>query len=123
MRHASAAQSGHGVLGNLFWLLVMGFFLLLGIRLFPVYYDYFAIKASMNDVAKSSDLHGKGRRQIWDRLYKHLTVNDIDYLDERDLKIRRTQQGTEMTLDYEVRRPFLANVDLVVHFRHSAILR
>ncbi len=122
MARAPRRQAGRGLLSNLFWLLVMGFFLLLGIRLFPVYYDYLAIKASMNEVAARDDTRGKGRRQLWDTLYKHFYVNDIDYLEEKDFHLRRTAQGTQMELDYEVRQPFIGNVDLVIHFRHTAPL-
>ncbi len=123
MTRAPRRQAGRSLLSNLFWLLVMGFFLLLGIRLFPVFYDYLAIKASMDEVAAREDTPDKSRDQLWDTLYKHFYVNGIDYLEDKDFHLRRTPEGTQMVLDYDVRRPFIGNVDLVVHFRHTTPLR
>ena len=116
-------QAGAGLLSTLFCVLLVGFLLMVGIRLAPVYYDYMAIKASMDEVAASGDARGKGRRQLWDMLYRHFDVNGIDYLQEKDFRLQGGPQGKEMVLDYAVRRPLFGSVELLIHFHHAARLR
>lgn len=113
-------QQGMTLIGMLFMLVILGFVFLFGLRLFPIYYDYFSVKTILQDVTNEVGSTSVSPLQVWKRMDKHLEVNGIGYISSDALNVNRNNHGNEVTLNYDAYTPFVANIDLVVNFQISA---
>ena len=74
---------------------------------------------ALNDSLKGTDATNA---LIKDRLSKTFQVSMIDDKILSDLAIDRTGSVPVVTLDYDVQAPFVGNVDVLIHFKHSVEL-
>ncbi len=110
-------QQGLGLIGWLLALTIFGLLFIFGLRLFPLYYDYFAVRDIVRDVAHEfRDVHVT-QPQVWRSVEKRLNVNGIDYIEPGDLKLIRGRDGQTIQLNYEARSPYLWNIDLIAKFK------
>ncbi len=78
--------------------------------------DYYAVVSSAKSVHTDAALNGWSVEEMRSSLKKNLQINDVDDLGDDIVTIKRTRGGIEMTVDYEVRRSLIGNVDLVMKF-------
>lgn len=114
LRHA---QRGMTFIGWVMTLVVIGFFALFAIRLIPVFLEYQSVASSMNQLRElppESSLVDI-RRSLDSSLY----INGVNAVDAADFQIRREGAGTVVSIEYDARTDFIANIDLVVSFERS----
>jgi hypothetical protein len=102
------------------WLIIIvitGFFVLLTMRLFPLYYESFAVERSLREVATDKALSPRNPREVRDSLRKRFNLNEIDSVEAEDLKIEKVGDGFSYRLEYEDRVPFAGNLYIVGKFR------
>ena len=58
--------------------------------------------------------------EILGTLYKRLGVNNIRDIDRDSIYLDTTKDYINLELDYEVRRTFIGNIDLVLSFNQQA---
>ncbi|QBQ53178.1 DUF4845 domain-containing protein [Nitrosococcus wardiae] len=112
-------QEGMSFLG---WLFVLALLALLGlgiIRLFPLYVEYFSVKTSLEALANQSELHEMSHAEIRNALLRRLDINEVDHVSKENIDIAKTRNNLTVAVDYEVRTPFLGNIDLVTHFNRA----
>ena len=111
-------QRGATFIFWVFFLALIGFLIMIGIRLFPVYYRGFASEKVIEDLA--SEMQGKSpnKKQLWDAIDKRLYINNISDVKKEDLVYNKVKKSLEFGVDYEVRVPLIANMDAVVMFDH-----
>jgi hypothetical protein len=100
-------------------ILVVLFFALVAIRLFPIYLENFKVESHLKNLAADRNIKTMSDRQILDTLTKRFDIDDVTNVTQDDIYIERNaDKGGGMTLsaEYEVRTPMLGNVDLVVSF-------
>lgn len=108
-------QQGMTLLGWVFLLAVLGFLVLLALRLMPAYMEYFSVVNSVKSVAEQSTAETpftEMRRGI----SRRFQVNSISDVRADDIGIVRDGDGIYLHVDYEVRRPVMGNVDAIVSF-------
>jgi hypothetical protein len=115
-------QKGLSIIGFLMVLSLVIFGTYLGLRIGPMYMEYYSVVSAMNGVASE---RGSGqytpfeiKRKILDRLYLSYAANNVK---EQHIKIMR-RNGTVVRVVYEVRKPLLGNLDVVAHFDRSTRL-
>jgi hypothetical protein len=105
------------------WLLVLGivgFFAMIGLTMVPVYLEHYSIKHVLMSFEQEHDLSKKSPSEIRALMKKRLKINGVYEFDVRNnLKIKRLKAGTEVRVQYEVRKPVVGNVDLVMSFDDS----
>ena len=96
---------------------LIGFVGMFGFKLFPLYMEYNSINTTMNTVAKGAQPNETAAqlRSSIDGLFDVNSVNVIKGSDV-DIKLDPDTKALAMTVDYDARTNFIANVDLVVHF-------
>ena len=102
------------------WILLIGligFAGIFGFKLFPIYMSYNAVNSALTTVAKdtaSTDTPA----QIRTRISNLFDVNSIDIIKPQDvdIKIDPDTHAIVMSIDYDDRVNFIANIDLVAHF-------
>lgn len=109
-------QSGMGMLSMLFVIAVTGVVVLAALKLVPVFYDFSIIKKELEAVEALATDQNMGRREIWQAFSKRMDINSIEYLTEKDLVIDKSDGDTHLSLNYEARPKFIANIGFVVQF-------
>ncbi len=117
-------QRGLSLVG---WLIVAGlagFLAIVALKLFPVYLEYWTVRTVIDEVANMPAVDKKSRSYIMTTIGKRLDVNSVQTVKPRDIKYERQDSGgVRLHLKYEVRKPLVGNVDVVVKFEHIAPLR
>jgi len=94
-----------------------------GIKMVPVYLQYQTIKTMVNELAKNPETKRANKRVIRAALAKRLDINALDkYISPKDFDIKRikgSKNRKEITIQYEVRKPWFANMDFIATFNYS----
>ena len=109
-------QGGVTLLGFILILGVAGLFIYVGMKVVPMYTEYYAVKKSMQGLALEPGINNAGPDKIRNLFFRRLYVNYSENVKKDDLKIERMAGGWKMTVKYEVRRPMIANLDVVGNF-------
>ena len=110
------------------WVLIIalfGFLLIIGMKLFPVYYRGLAAKKIMDDLAIEMQGKKPNKKQLWDLIDRRLYINSIKDVDRENFVYEVHKRTIDFGIDYEVRVPLIANLDAVVmfDFRHTLNLK
>ncbi|HSX63958.1 MAG TPA: DUF4845 domain-containing protein [Pseudoxanthomonas sp.] len=106
-------QSGMTLIGFLVVLAVVGFAAYIGMKLFPMYQEYYAVRSAMKGLASEPGIGDMDPSKIQFLLFRRLNINYVDSLKKSDVKIERMDGGWNMKISYEVRRPLVGNLDVV----------
>ena len=102
------------------WLLILsliGFFVLLGLRLFPIYSNHFKIQGIVESLLEEKNLYSMQKTELLRIINKRLNINFAEGFKSEHLSIKLTKSGSkEIRIKYEDRRPILGNLDVVAQF-------
>src|SRR5690349_4259788 len=102
-------QRGATFLGILIIVGILGVALYAGIRLFPLYKEYFDVVRAMTQTAKTLG-EGSAPAEIKQSLERRWQVEDIKSLDFTEVQIIRTGDTTTLRAKYRGEVPFMGNV-------------
>ena len=109
-------QEGMTLLSFVVVLAVVGFALYVGMKLFPMYQEYYAVKSSMKGLANEPGSADMDPARIQDLFFRRLYINYSDNVKPENVKFERATGGWVMKVSYEVRRPLVGNLDVVGKF-------
>jgi hypothetical protein len=112
-------QDGMTFISWLVILAVFGFFILVGLKVTPVYLENFAIKKSLESLQNEPLLGRKTVREIRKLLMRRLDLNSIYDMTKDEVIIKRQGSITKITIKYEERRPIVGNMSIVMTFEDS----
>jgi hypothetical protein len=115
-------QSGITLIGFIIVMIVLGFFAYMGMVLGPAYSEYWGVVKAMNFVAKEATPNTSDFEELRKGLDRQFNVGYVNSISGKDAKLVRDKSGNLLTIDYEVRKPFVYNIDFVVKFAHSVPL-
>ena len=108
------------------WVLLMGligFLVLIVLRLFPVYTNHFKIQGILHSLEEERDLYNLNKEQILTIIDRKLVINMVDGFKDEHFKINLKDNGNkEMIIEYEDRRDIVANIDVVVSFKETILV-
>jgi hypothetical protein len=117
------SQRGITLVGFVIILAMVGVFAYLGMKVFPIYQQFFSVRSAMKGVASEPGVGQMDPAKIRDLFFRRLYVNYADEdLQPENVKIERRDNGYVMTVQYEVRRPLIADLDIVGRFDKSQAL-
>ena len=109
-----------GLLGVITLLGLGLFFVLMGVRMAPVYLENFSVGEVLDAVAQDPASRRMSPRQLREGIMRRLGINGVyDFPSER-IRFRQTRHGLHVSVDYEVRKPVVGNVSVVMSFSDSA---
>jgi hypothetical protein len=106
-------QSGITLIGFLVVLAVVGFAAYIGMKLFPMYQEYYAVRTAMKGLASEPGIGDMDPSKIQDLFFRRLYINYSESVKKQNVKIERMDGGWRMKVNYEVRRPMVGNLDVV----------
>lgn len=114
------SQRGITLIGFVVVLAVVGLFAYAGMKVFPIYEQFFSVRSAMKGVASEPGVADMDPAKIKDLFFRRLYVNYADEdLKPENVKIDRKDRGYTMTVIYEVRRPLIADLDIVGKFNET----
>lgn len=116
-------QKGLSLVGFILVLGVVGVFLYMGMKLVPMYTEYFAVKKSLEGLAREPGMADNDPAKIKDLFFRRMDINYSENVKPENVSIKRKDAGWTVTVDYEVRRPLIANLDVVGRFNAEKELR
>ena len=108
-------QSGMTMLGFLITLTVVMFFLYCGMKVVPMYTEYYSVKKALASIASDPEA-GVSKDKIRALFSRHMEIDYVSVIKPEMLQIECTDTGYNMIMDYERRTPLFANLDVVAKF-------
>lgn len=103
--------------------LIVGAFLMaalmLGLKLVPVYTEYFAVKKAFNNVVSSLD-SAAAPSEYRSAFSKYAQVDDISSVDPKAIQVSKEGGKTVLQISYRREVPLVANASLVFDFDVSS---
>jgi len=112
-------QSGITLIGFIIVMVVVGFFAYMGMVLGPAYSEYYGVVKAVNFVAGEATPNDTDFETLRKGLDRQFNVGYVESVTGKDAKLIRDKTGNILSMTYEVRKPFLYNIDFVVKFAHS----
>lgn len=112
-------QQGMTLIGWVIVLALIAFFVTLAIRLVPMYQEYYGVVQIMDDMKTELRNNNLSKNEVQTLLSKRFNIGYISSVKRDDVEVFRgknTGYVTKIVIDYEVRKPFFAQIDLVGHF-------
>lgn len=109
-------QSGLTLISFLIVLAVVGFAAFVGMKLFPMYQEYYSVRSSMKGLEAEPGVGDMDPSRIQDLFFRRLYINYSENVKPKNVKFDRMEGGWLMTVSYEVRRPLVGNLDVVGKF-------
>lgn len=107
------------------WLVVLGilvFFILIGIKMTPTYLENYSIRDSLEQMAADRNARAMTANELRKNLIKRFKINSVYEFDRDAIKIKKDKSGTRVDVVYEVRKPVIGNVSIVMAFAEHAII-
>lgn len=115
------SQKGLTLLGFAIVVVVVGIFALVGMRLFPIYSEYYNVVGAMENLKNQPEIATKAPPEIKDIFFRKLYVNYVESVEPKNVLVSRTG-GLHIRVKYEVRRPMVGNLDVVASFDKKVML-
>ena len=116
-------QGGMTLIGFVFVLSFVIFLSFIGMKIGPIYMEYFSVVSAMNGVASERGSANYSpfdiKVKILNRLYVSYSAENVH---DRHIKIIRAKNGVNVRIKYEVRKPVMGNLDVVAKFDRSVRL-
>lgn len=114
-------QSGVSLTTMLVVAFIFGSLLLFMSQTVPAFIDDRFVKASLKSLTSGSmNIVGKSPRVVRTNLSQQFNMNNVRGapIDQKNWMIERDGEHFVVVVDYEVRNNLVANIDVVMHFRH-----
>lgn len=115
-------QSGITLLGFIIVLAVVGLFAYIGMKLFPMYSEFYSVKSALKGLASEPGIGNTDPAKIQDLFFRRLYISYSENVKKENVKIKRVDNGWQMDVSYEVRKPVIANLDVVGKFDATQLL-
>ena len=109
-------QSGITLIGFIVVLAVVGVFVYMGIKVVPMYTEFFAVKKALSQLSEEPGITREDPARIKELFFRRLDISYADSVKKNNVNVLRRDAGFLITVDYEVRRPLISNIDVVGRF-------
>ena len=112
-------QRGITLIGFVIVLGLVGFFAYIAMKLVPMYSEFYAVKQAIKGLQQEPGIANRDPAKIQDLFFRRLYISYAENVKPEHVKIERVDGGWNMRVDYEVRKPLMANLDVVGKFSTS----
>ena len=112
-------QRGMTPIGWILVFLLIAFFALIALKLIPIYLESFSVATVISDLKNEPGISTMSPGEITNTITKRFTINNVYNVTADDVYVERLAGTMTISAEYEVRKPMLGNVDIVVSFNKS----
>ncbi|MDE2406602.1 MAG: DUF4845 domain-containing protein [Xanthomonadaceae bacterium] len=117
------AQRGISMIGFLITLSLVIFFAYCGMKIGPMYMEYYSVKQALKGLAEDQELATASKDKIHQMFIRRLDMSYAEHVKKLDpLKFENTDGGLKLVIDYEQREELMANLDVVGRFHAEQVL-
>ena len=120
-RHDS--QRGMTTLGMLILVSFIGLFVYAGLRLTPVYLNYFKVQGVVTGVQREFDGKAPTRTSIRSSISRRFDIESVSNIRATDINVTPVSNGFEVAVDYKHETSFIGNLGFVVTFDKKVLIR
>jgi len=106
---------------------VTAVFLLLGMKLIPVYYENHTVKQVLSQLGASnvteSVVRNTNKFVLRDRLQRQLNLKSVHYVKPSHIQIEKIDDGYQVMIAYDAKVKILANLSAFMSFTDSVVVR
>jgi hypothetical protein len=106
-------QGGITLMSFIVVLAVVGFAAYIGMKLFPMYQEYYSVRTAAKSLAAEPGVGDMDPSKIQDLFFRRLYISYSENVKAENVKIERIDNGWNLKVNYEVRRPLVGNLDVV----------
>lgn len=114
-------QGGMSLIGFIIILAMVIFFSYVGMRIVPLYMEYYSVVSAMNGVASERGSANLSPYDVRVKVLNRLYVSYSENVKEKHIKLTR-RDGVHLRIAYEVRTPVIGNLDVIAKFDKSVRL-
>ncbi len=107
-------QKGMTGIGWLIVLALIGFFVLLALKMVPAYLEFYKVVAALDGIAKESSYESP--REIRDLLERRFDINYVNSISHKDVIIKSAGANYSVRAKYDAREHLFGNVSVVMSF-------
>ena len=115
-------QRGITMIGFLITLTFVIFFAYCGMKIGPMYMEFFSVKKALAGIASDPEAANAPKDKIRAMLDKRFQIDYVSVVKPEMLKIENTEGGYNLVMDYERREELFANLDVVGKFHAEQAL-
>ena len=115
-------QGGMTMLGFLITLSVVILFLFCGMKIVPMYIEYYSVKKALASIASDAQAADATKEKIRSIFARHMQIDYVSVIKPEMLKIETTDAGYNLLVDYERREALIANLDVVGKFHAEQVM-
>ena len=116
-------QQGMTAIGFVIIAIIVALIGFAGLKLTPVYLEHMKIVSTLNDVKEDLEGQNPSIQEIRASINKRLVVEMVNQVKGKDFKIKKTEAGYDVSIQYENRTPYVANLYLVAVFHNAVEVR
>ena len=109
-------QQGLTFISLVFILGLIAFFVLLGLKIGPIYLDHSKVVSALAEIEKTPDIEEQSEAEIRDSLNKRFNINYVYDVTQDDITITKYGNYLKVAIEYEVVRKIVGNLSVLVEF-------
>ncbi len=113
-------QQGLTFISLVFILGLIAFFVLLGLKIGPIYLDHSKVANALAEIKKSPDIERQSEAEIRNSLSKRFNINYVSDVTQDDIKVVKQGNYLKVVIEYEVVKKIVGNLSVLVEF-HDVI--
>jgi hypothetical protein len=117
MTTSPSCQRGLSMPFMIFLLLVVVAGGTFGMKTAPAYLDYNTIDGAIQSALSEPKLGLKSKGEIRQSIAKRLQINNVEVIDKDEIRIDKGGGRVLASIDYQVRKDLVANIDVVMDFQ------
>jgi len=118
-RKKQAGMTGAGIV---IILMMVGFFVFIALKLFPIYMESFEVNSALDSLKARPELAKKPAGKVVQALMKKLAVDNVKSVSQKEISIEKSKDGITVYVDYEVVQPLFSNISLLVVFEKQVVI-
>ena len=125
MNRKSTTMHRQKGLSSFSWILIVAIFSLLLLtffKVFPLYFTAYRVSTAMDALALDETLDVKSKNAIWVSLQKRLLIEEVRTIKKEHFKVSRKNSQTTVTVDYDSRVDYIANLYIGGRFVHTVVI-
>ena len=116
MKTSPRHQQGLTFISLVFILALIAFFVLLGLKIGPIYLNHSKVASALAEIEKTPDIEEQSEAEIRGSLNKRFDINYVDDVTQDDIKVTRHNDYLKVAIEYEVVTKIAGNLSVLVEF-------
>ena len=116
MKQSPKHQQGLTFISLVFVLALIAFFVLLVLKIGPIYLNHSKVVSALAEIEKTPDIEDQSEAEIRGSLNKRFDINYVDDVTQDDIKVTRQNDYLKVAIEYEVVTKIAGNLSVLVEF-------